>query len=163
MRRSASSTRSCSIAPFSTGITKCCYPKQRLCSAEYETNFLLLLLVLLTSVGALVYKVVQLQKLPQLWATRRQLGVEAASLAERRAAIECRMQGTDWAAPDSVGLDADAAVQRELTPIGVALAPPSPPVIVVDCIVHAPVAHRVVLSPRDLPRGGVAVGTRAYD
>ena len=139
-------------------------PKQRLCSTEYETSFLLLLLVLLTSVGALVYKVVQLQKLPQLWATRRQLGVEAASLAERRAAIERRMQGTDWAAADSVGLDADAAMDRELTPIGVALAPPSPPVIVVHCMVHAPVAHRVVRSPRDVPRGGIdAVGTRAYD
>ena len=55
-------------------------PKQRLCSAEYTTRFLPLLLILLTSVGALVYKLMHLVHLPRIWLEHQRLAVELAEL-----------------------------------------------------------------------------------
>jgi hypothetical protein len=98
---------------------------QRLCSETYPTNnFLLLLLVLLTSVGMLVYKAMHLKVLPQLWAEHKRLELEAATLALRQAAIDRRMQRTDL--PDaSAVVDADVAAERELQPMGAAEPTPS--------------------------------------
>ena len=64
---------------------------QRLCSAEYNINFLMLLLVLLTSVGMLVYKAMHLLPLPRVWAEHKRLAAEAAELEECSAAIDRRM------------------------------------------------------------------------
>ena len=64
---------------------------QRLCSAEYNVNFLMLLLVLLTSVGMLVYKAMHLLPLPRVWAEHKRLAAEAAELEECSAAIDRRM------------------------------------------------------------------------
>jgi hypothetical protein len=65
---------------------------QRLCSAEYDSNsFLMLLLVLLTSVGMLVYKAMHLLPLPRVWAEHKRLAAEAAELEECSAAIDRRM------------------------------------------------------------------------
>ena len=91
---------------------------QRLCSETYPANnFLLLLLVLLTSVGMLVYKAMHLKVLPQLWAEHKRLELEAATLALRQAAIDRRMRRTDL--PDaSAVVDADVAAERELQPMG---------------------------------------------
>ena len=66
-------------------------PAQRLCSDEYDTSFLMLLLVLLTSVGMLVYKAMHLLALPRVWAEHERLAAEAAELEECRAAIDRRM------------------------------------------------------------------------
>ena len=66
-------------------------PAQRLCSDEYDTSFLMLLLVLLTSVGMLVYKAMHLLALPRVWAEHERLAAEAAELAECQAAIDRRM------------------------------------------------------------------------
>jgi hypothetical protein len=63
-------------------------PTQRLCSDEFKTDFLLLLLVLLTSVAALVWKLMHLPALPRLWAEHRQLAEEAVELAQHLAAME---------------------------------------------------------------------------
>ena len=57
--------------------------KQRLCSPQYETNFDLILVILLTSVAALVYKVMHLVEFPRLWATQKRLMIEKARLDER--------------------------------------------------------------------------------
>jgi hypothetical protein len=91
---------------------------QRLCSETYPTNnFLLLLLVLLMSVGMLVYKAMHLKVLPQLWAEHKRLELEAATLALRQAAIDRRMRRTDL--PDaSAVVDAGVAAERELQPMG---------------------------------------------
>ena len=56
---------------------------RRLCSPHYEANFMLVLAVLMTSVAALVYKVIHALALPQLWATKALLQKEAARLAEK--------------------------------------------------------------------------------
>ena len=56
---------------------------QRLCSPHYEANFMLVLAVLMTSVAALVYKVVHALALPQLWAEKALVQKEAARLAEK--------------------------------------------------------------------------------
>jgi hypothetical protein len=64
---------------------------QRLCSAEYNINFLMLLLVLLTSVGMLVYKAMHLLPLPRVWAEHKRLAAEAAEFEECSAAIDRRM------------------------------------------------------------------------
>ena len=64
---------------------------QRLCSAEYNVNFLMLLLVLLTSVGMLVYKAMHLLPLPRVWAEHKRLAAEAAEFEECSAAIDRRM------------------------------------------------------------------------
>jgi hypothetical protein len=94
-------------------------PSQRLCSEDNQSNFLLLLLVLLTSVGMLVYKAMHLKALPQLWAEHKRLELEAATLALRQAAIDRRMRRTDL--PDaSAVVDADVAAERELPPMGAA-------------------------------------------
>jgi hypothetical protein len=90
---------------------------QQLCSEDYQTNFLLLLLVLLTSVGMLVYKAMHLKALPQLWAEHKRLELEAATLALRQAAIDRRMQRTDPLDASAV-VDADEATERELQPMG---------------------------------------------
>ena len=66
-------------------------PAQRLCSDEYDTSFLMLLLVLLTSAGMLVYKAMHLLALPRVWAEHVRLAAEAAELEECRAAIDRRM------------------------------------------------------------------------
>ncbi len=66
---------------------------QRLCSAEYNSNsFLMLLLVLLTSVGMLVYKAMHLLPLPRVWAEHKRLAAEAAESEECSAAIDRRME-----------------------------------------------------------------------
>ena len=68
-------------------------PSQRLCSAEYDSNsFLMLLLVLLTSVGMLVYKAMHLLPLPRVWAEHKRLAAEAAEFEECSAAIDRRMR-----------------------------------------------------------------------
>ena len=64
---------------------------QRLCSDEYDTSFLMLLLVLLTSVGMLVYKAMHLLPLPRVWAEHERLAAEAADFEECQAAIDRRM------------------------------------------------------------------------
>ena len=61
---------------------------QRLCSDESDTKFLMLLSVLLTFVGMLVYKAMHLLPLPRLWAEHRQLAEEAVELAQHLAAME---------------------------------------------------------------------------
>ncbi len=66
-------------------------PAQRLCSDEYDTSFLMLLLVLLTSVGMLVYKAMHLLALPRVWAEHERLAAEAAELEECQAVIGRRM------------------------------------------------------------------------
>ncbi len=66
-------------------------PAHRLCSDEYDTSFLMLLLVLLTSAGMLVYKAMHLLALPRVWAEHERLAAEAAELEECRAAIDRRM------------------------------------------------------------------------
>jgi hypothetical protein len=66
-------------------------PAQRLCSDEYDTSFLMLLLVLLTSAGMLVYKAMHLVALPRVWAEHERLAAEAAELEECQAAIDRRM------------------------------------------------------------------------
>ncbi len=65
---------------------------QRLCSDEYDSNsFLMLLLVLLTSVGMLVYKAMHLLPLPRVWAEHERLAAEAAEFEQCQAAIDRRM------------------------------------------------------------------------
>jgi hypothetical protein len=103
---------------------KLLFPSQRLCSDDYQTNFLLLLLVLLTSVGMLVYKAMHLKALPQLWAEHKRLEFEAATLALRQAAIDRRMQRTDLLDAPAV-VDADVATERELQPMRTAEPTPS--------------------------------------
>jgi hypothetical protein len=66
-------------------------PAQRLCSDEYDTSFLMLLSVLLTSVGMLVYKAMHLLPLPRVWAEHKRLAAEAAEFEECQAAIDRRM------------------------------------------------------------------------
>ena len=78
-------------------------PKQRLCSAEYTTKFLPLLLVLLTSVGALVYKLMHLVHLPRIWLEHQRLAVERTELEQCEEAITRRMGA----------LGAEGAVQLE--------------------------------------------------
>jgi hypothetical protein len=78
-------------------------PKQRLCSAEYTTRFLPLLLVLLTSVGALVYKLMHLVHLPRIWLEHQRLAVERTELEQCEEAITRRMGA----------LGAEGAVQFE--------------------------------------------------
>ena len=67
-------------------------PEQRLCSDEYKANFMMLLIVLLTSAGMLVYKLVHLVPLPQVWAEHQRLAAEAAALEECEEAIDRRME-----------------------------------------------------------------------
>ena len=62
--------------------------QQRLCSPQYGTNFTLILLILLTSVAALVYKVMHLVQLPHLWETQERLLREEARLIERTKMLE---------------------------------------------------------------------------
>ena len=94
------------------------------CGRGALNYFLLLLLVLLTSAGMLVYKALHLKALPQLWAEHKRLVLEAATLALRQAAIDRRMQGTDL--PDaSAVVAADVATERELQPMGAAESTPS--------------------------------------
>ena len=62
--------------------------KQRLCSPQYGTNFTLILLILLTSVAALVYKLMHLKHFPSLWAAQKVLAAEEAQLAERAKRLE---------------------------------------------------------------------------
>jgi hypothetical protein len=61
---------------------------QRLCSPQYGTNFTLILLILLTSVAALVYKLMHLVHFPSLWAAQKVLVAEEAQLAERAKRLE---------------------------------------------------------------------------
>lgn len=118
---------------------------QRLCSETYPTNnFLLLLLVLLTSVGMLVYKAMHLKVLPQLWAEHKRLELEAATLALRQAAIDRRMRRTDLLDASAV-VDADVAAERELQPMGA-----SEPITSASCS-----ATRRLAAPED-PGGGHA-------
>jgi hypothetical protein len=90
---------------------------QRLCSDEYDSNsFLMLLLVLLTSVGMLVYKAMHLVALPRVWAEHERLAAEAAELEECQAAIDRRMGASasvDTGPPASVRL-----YELEQQPIG---------------------------------------------
>jgi hypothetical protein len=94
---------------------------QRLCSDEYDSNsFLMLLLVLLTSVGMLVYKAMHLVALPRVWAEHERLAAEAAELEECRAAIDRRMgalASVDTGPPASVRLYGRPA-ELEQQPIG---------------------------------------------
>lgn len=78
-------------------------PEQRLCSAKYTTKFLPLLLVLLTSVGALVYKLMHLVHLPRIWLEHQRLAVELTELEQCEEAITRRMGA----------LGAEGAVQLE--------------------------------------------------
>jgi hypothetical protein len=81
-------------------------PAQRLCSDEYDTSFLMLLLVLLTSAGMLVYKAMHLVALPRVWAQHERLATEAAELEECQAAIDRRMEAlaSETGPPASVRL-----------------------------------------------------------
>ena len=94
---------------------------QRLCSAEYDSNsFLMLLLVLLTSVGMLVYKAMHLLPLPRVWAEHKRLAAEAAELEECSAAIGRRMgalASEDTGPSASVRLDGSPA-ELEERPVG---------------------------------------------
>ena len=95
-------------------------PAQRLCSDEYDTSFLMLLLVLLTSAGMLVYKAMHLLALPRVWAEHERLAAEAAELEECRAAIDRRMgalASEDTAPSASVRLDGSPA-ELEEWPVG---------------------------------------------
>ncbi len=129
-------------------------PSQRLCSEGYQTNtFLLLLLVLLTSVGMLVYKALHLKALPQLWAEHKRLELEAATLALRQAAIDRRMQRTDPLDASAV-VDADVAAERELLPMGA-----SEPTTSASCRVSA--TYRLAVS-EELGGGHTAPGGDSY-
>ena len=95
-------------------------PEQRLCSDEYKANFMMLLIVLLTSAGMLVYKLVHLVPLPQVWAEHQRLAAEAAELEESRAAIDRRMgalASEDTGPSASVRLDGRPAEPAQ-QPIG---------------------------------------------
>ena len=61
---------------------------QRLCSPQNGTNFTMILLILLTSVVALVYKLMHLVNFPSLWAAQKVLAAEEAQLAERAKRLE---------------------------------------------------------------------------
>jgi hypothetical protein len=61
---------------------------QRLCSPQNGTNFTMILLILLTSVVALVYKLMHLVNFPSLWAAQKVLAAEEAQLAERTKRLE---------------------------------------------------------------------------
>ncbi len=94
---------------------------QQLCSDEYNSNsFLMLLLVLLTSVGMLVYKAMHLLALPRVWAEHKRLAAEAAEFEECSAAIDRRMgalASQDTAPSASVRLDGSPA-ELEERPVG---------------------------------------------
>jgi hypothetical protein len=62
--------------------------KQRLCSPQYGTNITMILLILLTSVASLVYKLMHLVELPRLWAAQKLLAEEEAQLTERKQTLE---------------------------------------------------------------------------
>ena len=61
--------------------------EQRLCSKEYAGNFLLLLLILMSSVANMVYKAMHVKDLPGLWAARTRLLTEKESLMRREVAL----------------------------------------------------------------------------
>ncbi len=87
-------------------------PEQRLCSNEYTVNFMMMLIVLLTSAGMLVYKVMHLVHLPQAWVEHQRLAAEAAELEECQEEIDRRMEALGSEECASVELDprcADAA------------------------------------------------------
>ena len=69
------------------GWGRCCTESR--CSGSYDgTTFTVLLLVLLTSIVCLTYKLMKLLTLPELWHERRRLRSVKAELAERTRLLE---------------------------------------------------------------------------
>jgi len=141
-------------------------PSQQLCSAEYNINFLMLQLVLLTSVGMLVYKAMHLLPLPRVWAEHKRLAAEAAELEECSAAIDRRMgalASEDSGPSASVrlyGTPADLEQQRvgNSEPMGdaeVATGGGAPADRIAESCAHAPVADP---EPEVASRGREIVG-----
>ena len=87
--------------------------KQRLCSPQYETKFDLILLILLTSVAALVYKVMHLVEFPRLWATQKRLMKEKARLDERFERSKVLNSSLDLGSPANAFTASDPAIMSE--------------------------------------------------
>jgi hypothetical protein len=73
-----------------------------LCSGRYSsTTFCVLLLVLLTSVACLVYKLVRLLTIPELWHERNRLRSVKAELEVRARRLEMLVPGPEGGGSDS--------------------------------------------------------------
>jgi hypothetical protein len=91
--------------------------KQRLCSPQYGTDFTMILLILLTSVACLVYKLMHLVHLPSLWAAQKVLAAEEAQLAERGKVLETSIRNVQFKlsllAQAPAASDSATATERE--------------------------------------------------
>ena len=84
-----------------------------------RASFKIQLLILLTSVITLVYKVMQLRALPAVWREHEQLLVEGRQLADRLSVLEASAQpGAGLAAPPDSDSDSETAVDAATDRLG---------------------------------------------
>jgi hypothetical protein len=85
-----------------------CFVDDKTRLASFEIQFL----ILLTSVITLVYKVMHLRALPDVWREHEQLLVEGRQLADRLSVLEASAQpGAGLAAPNDSDLDSDSGLE----------------------------------------------------
>ena len=123
--------------------------KQRLCSPQYGTNITMILLILLTSVASLVYKLMHLVELPRLWAAQKLLAEEEAQLTERKQTLESISIG--WLAQAPAAFDPATTTEQQVALSGTEPADDDDSVgelaVPVDAALHA---------------GGVDAGTARF-
>ena len=90
--------------------------KQRLCSPQNGTNFTMILLILLTSVACLVYKLMHLVHFPGLWAAQKVLAAEEAQLAERAKRLETSPRNATLCSLAQAPAVTDSATAQQAAP-----------------------------------------------
>jgi hypothetical protein len=125
-------------------------PSSRLCSAEYDGSYVLLILNTLKTAGMLATKLMKLEKLPTLWSKRQALQAEKEKLARHVARLEnVELAALAGTAPADDGASTDSLQDAAPSDDGVVAPSADPPAVLGD-LVSVPL---VSLSLRVTERG----------
>jgi hypothetical protein len=125
-------------------------PSSRLCSAEYDGSYVLLILNTLKTAGMLATKLMKLEKLPTLWSKRQALQAETEKLARHVARLEnVELAALAGTAPADDGASTDSLQDAAPSDDGAVAHSADPPAVLGD-LVSVPL---VSLSLRAAERG----------